>query len=61
MQRSCTFTDFTVEVLLQNTIDGLRTAEYRIEECLPGFSTHCVRVVHFLALTFHLNVKVSNM
>jgi hypothetical protein len=28
---------------------------------LPAFSTHCMRVVHFLVLTFHLNVKVNNM
>jgi hypothetical protein len=57
------FTDFAMELLqllLQNTIDGFRTAQSRIEECLPGFSTHCVRVVHFLMLKFHL-VKVNNM
>jgi hypothetical protein len=31
------------------------------KECLPRFSTHCVKVVHFLVLTFHLTVKFNEM
>jgi hypothetical protein len=50
MQIWCMFTDFAMELL-----------QSRIEECLPGFSTHCVRVVHFLMLKIYLNVKVNNV
>ena len=45
-------------LLFWNTIDELLSAEYRIDESFPLFSSHCVSVVHVSVLTFHLNLNI---
>jgi len=60
------FTGFVMEMLLLRlentcTVYGLLTAEYRNQECLLVFTTNCVRLVHFPAFTFLLNVQTNKM
>ena len=47
--------------VVKNTVGDFVTAEFRFEESFTNFSPHCVRVVHFPPLMFHLNVKVNKM
>jgi hypothetical protein len=59
----CTFmASATVVSLLpfKNTVDGFLCAEFRILECFPACSIHCVTVIRFPVLIFHLNKHVNN-
>jgi hypothetical protein len=46
---------------LNNTVDGFLCTEFRIVECFPRCSIHCVNVVRLPVLMFHLNEHVSHM
>jgi hypothetical protein len=51
-------------LLLKNAVDGFLHAEFRNVECFPRCSIpsiHCVNVVRFPVLMFHLNEHVNNM
>jgi hypothetical protein len=58
------FTVYVMEMLLlrvENTIYNFLTAEYQIQECLLVFTTDRVRLVHFPAGIFILNVQTNKM
>jgi len=55
---------FVMEMLLkrvENTVYGYLTAEYQIKKCLLVFTTNCVRLVHFPAVIFLLNMQTNKM
>ena len=60
----CLFTGFVMEMLLlrvENKVYRFLTAEYQIQEGLLGFTANCVRLVHFPAVIFLLNVQTNKM
>ena len=53
-----------MEMLLlrvENTVYGFLTAECQIQECLLVFTTNCMRLVHFPAVMFILNLQTNKM
>jgi len=61
---SCTLTVSAMVVpmlLLKNTAHRFVYAEFRIVGCVPRRSIHCVNMVSFPVLMFHLNGHVNNM
>jgi hypothetical protein len=48
-------------LLLKNTVDGFQCAEFQIVERFPRRSIHCMNMVCFPVLMFHLNEHVNNM
>ena len=48
------FCDGSATAAVKNTVDGFLCAEFRIVECFPRCSIHCVNVVRFPVLMFHL-------
>jgi len=46
---------------VENTVYGFLTAEYLIQECLLVFTTNCIRLVHFPAVIFLLNMQTNKM
>jgi len=46
---------------VENTIYRFLTADYQIQECFLVFITNCVRLVHFPAVIFLLNVQTNKM
>jgi len=62
--RLCTvygFCDNSALLLLKNTIDAFLRLEFRILKCLPSFTIHCVKVIRFPVIMFHLNEDVNKM
>lgn len=60
----CTFTAFVMVVpllLLKYTANYFLCSEFQIIECFPRCSIHCVNVVRFPVLMFHLNEHINNM
>jgi hypothetical protein len=60
----CTFTTSVMVMpllLLKNTVNGFLCTEFRITKCLTKRSVHCVNVVRFPVLMFHLNEYVNKM
>jgi len=58
------FTGFVMEMFLlhvENTVYGFLTAEYQIQECLLVFTRKCVRLVHFSAVMFLLNLQTNKI
>jgi len=58
------FTSFVTEMLLlcvENTVYDFLATEYQIQECLLVFTTNCVRLVHFPAVIFFLNMQLNKM
>ena len=60
----CTFKASAMLVLLllwKNTVDGFLCVEFRTVWCFPRCSIHCLIVIRFPVLLFHLNEQVNNM
>jgi hypothetical protein len=48
-------------LMLKNIVDGFLCTEFQTVGCFPRCSIHCVNVVCFPVLMFHLNKHVNDM
>jgi hypothetical protein len=46
---------------LKTTINGFLRTQFQIAECFPRCSIHCMNVLCFPVLMFHLNEHVNNI